>query len=573
MNSKPIEEVAKSSIAEYAHYITKSRVLPHLDMKPIHRRILWSLIELGARSGKGKYRKCASVVGHCLKYSPHGDASVYGALCHLVNTPNALISGRGAFSGIYGDKPASSRYTEARTSDLFEHILDPTMFELGDFIPNYDESSKEPVLFQTYIPIVGLNGINGIGVGLVTQTPALSFDKIKQEVFHAIGDPVDPVESVYSYGGVEHDRRIWPVTKITKMGNKEYLHITELPKTCNASILSSSKLIGELLSAKAIEIIDESTFQQTSIYIYAPKSIQELILQSMSLPLTDNLKYYWGRLRSSDYYGEWVKERLKYIKKREAWIYANKWEKSLIQCCVNSISNELRNTSCGYLPELAEKVTRNEFKDLIKHISTESKQFIKTEDEYVNQIQSKSISSISYKISELELEKNKSEDQVKQILVKEIENLDPSLFSKPSVKSIPVSLDIKNEIKKYVALRSDNSVEIRFNHISRVINWEATDSIYVVYSDGKMDNVNQYFFGTVESTDPNKKIVGFSLPNQLLVVITESNKLRVLSRLGVLNEPIKSVFPAKKISVNNKEYIVRRGMEINDVSNWKVLEV
>lgn len=114
-----IESVARQSLKEYSQYVTRSRVLPHLDVKPVHRRILWALIRMGARSGKGQFRKCASIVGETLKFHPHGDKSVYDALCTLVHTPNPLITGRGNFGSIYADPAAAAilcqeRRTKAR---------------------------------------------------------------------------------------------------------------------------------------------------------------------------------------------------------------------------------------------------------------------------------------------------------------------------------------------------------------------------------------------------------------------------------------------------------------------------
>lgn len=564
--SHKIEDSAYGYIKEYAHYITKHRVCPGLDLKPVQRRVLWSMIGLKARTGKGRFIKSSTIVGTALKYHPHGEGSVYSALCNLINMPNALVTGRGNYGGVYGDSPASSRYTEARTSELFEHILDEYAIELGEFVPNYDESDKESILFQSKIPIALLTGCNGIGVGLTTISPSYHIDYIKVSVKAAlVGKTIDT--PVYAYGGVLYDNRIYPEYKVVKKNNKDYIHITSIPIGSSAKIFNSSPLITELMSNKIIEIIDESKCDVISMYIKAPQDIQDMILDSMSHPIVNGFRYYWKKLRASGYVETWLEERKNFVKNREYFKQAKLWKEELIKACLHHAQSLDRVDYQLQLEKLVEQVYHGNGKSVFEG----AKPYICSKEELLDIVRSKPISSLkNYVFNSNPVINEITDKEISDIITAEVDSVDSKLFS-PATK-IGTSLtyaSFTNKIKRYVALR-DNSIEVKFSKISRVVNWETEDNPIVIYHDGKTEYMSPYFFGIKE--DLTHKVVGFTLPGSLTVVVTESNKIRVLTRLGYINEPIKSAFPAKKMIIDDKEYVIKRGMEFLDVKSYKIIE-
>jgi topoisomerase IV subunit A len=150
---------------EYASYVIKDRAIPHIDdgLKPVQRRILHALFELD----DGKFNKVANVVGHCMKYHPHGDASIYEALVALANK-ELFIEKQGNFGNIFtGDEPSAARYIECRLLPLARTVLFQP--EITDYEPSYDGRNREPVTFPAKIPVVLVHGAEGIAVGMATK--------------------------------------------------------------------------------------------------------------------------------------------------------------------------------------------------------------------------------------------------------------------------------------------------------------------------------------------------------------------------------------------------------------------
>src|ERR1700692_2698207 len=175
LNMQPvnIEEEMKRSYLDYSLSVIIGRALPDVrdGLKPVHRRILFGMYELGLTSTK-PYRKCAKIVGEVLgKFHPHGDTPVYDALVRLAQSFNMrypLIDGQGNFGSVDGDPPAAMRYTEARLSKIADEMLADIEKETVDFAPNFDESEHEPTVLPTRIPSLLVNGSSGIAVGLGT---------------------------------------------------------------------------------------------------------------------------------------------------------------------------------------------------------------------------------------------------------------------------------------------------------------------------------------------------------------------------------------------------------------------
>ncbi len=171
-----IEVEMRKSYLDYAMSVIIGRALPDVrdGLKPVHRRILYGMYELGLTAGK-PYRKCAKIVGEVLgKYHPHGDTPVYDALVRMAQPFNLrypLVDGQGNYGSVDGDPPAAMRYTEARLARIAEEMLSDIEKDTVDFIPNFDESTAEPTVLPTRIPNLLVNGATGIAVGMATNIP------------------------------------------------------------------------------------------------------------------------------------------------------------------------------------------------------------------------------------------------------------------------------------------------------------------------------------------------------------------------------------------------------------------
>ncbi len=178
-----IEAEMRKSYLDYAMSVIIGRALPDVrdGLKPVHRRILYGMNEMNLTSTRA-YRKCAKIVGEVLgKYHPHGDAPVYDALVRMAQPFSMrypLVDGQGNFGSVDGDPPAAMRYTEARLARISEELLADIDRETVDFIPNFDETEKEPVVLPTRVPNLLVNGASGIAVGMATNIPPHNLKEI-----------------------------------------------------------------------------------------------------------------------------------------------------------------------------------------------------------------------------------------------------------------------------------------------------------------------------------------------------------------------------------------------------------
>src|SRR5579872_6535316 len=280
-----IESEMKKSYLDYAMSVIIGRALPDVrdGLKPVHRRILFGMYELGLTSTR-PYRKCAKIVGEVLgKYHPHGDTPVYDALVRLAQDFNMrypLVDGQGNFGSIDGDPPAAMRYTEARLSKIAEEMLADIEKETVDFVPNFDESEREPVVLPTRIPNLLVNGSTGIAVGMATNIPPHNLKEIVEAAILLIEEPDSNLKRVmklvpgpdfptggYIYGrdGIEQayttGRGTFQVrakAAIEQAGKeRENIVITELPYQVNKSRLIAH--IADLVQNKKLEgIADRS---------------------------------------------------------------------------------------------------------------------------------------------------------------------------------------------------------------------------------------------------------------------------------------------------------------------------
>lgn len=199
-----IEQEMEKSYIDYAMSVIVGRALPDVrdGMKPVHRRILFAMHELGMTSDK-PFKKSARLVGDVLgKYHPHGDTAVYDAMVRLAqdfNTRYLLVDGHGNFGSIDGDSAAAMRYTEARMSKLASEMLADIGKETVDFIPNYDESLKEPTVFPARFPALLVNGASGIAVGMATNIPPHNLGEVIDGLHALIDDPEIPVDGLMKH--------------------------------------------------------------------------------------------------------------------------------------------------------------------------------------------------------------------------------------------------------------------------------------------------------------------------------------------------------------------------------------
>ena len=196
-----IEDEMKTSYLDYAMSVIVSRALPDVrdGLKPVHRRILYAMNELGLSPDK-PYRKSARVVGDVLgKYHPHSDASVYDAMVRLAqdfNTRYPLVDGHGNFGSIDGDSPAAMRYTEVKMTKLAMEMLRDINKETVDYRPNFDETLKEPVVLPSRFPNLLVNGSSGIAVGMATNIPPHNLNEVIDGLIMLIDDPDTDIDEL-----------------------------------------------------------------------------------------------------------------------------------------------------------------------------------------------------------------------------------------------------------------------------------------------------------------------------------------------------------------------------------------
>jgi len=282
-----IEEQMKSAYIDYSMSVIVSRALPDVrdGLKPVHRRVLFGMSELGILSNK-PYKKSARIVGEVLgKYHPHGDSSVYFTMVRMAQEWSLrypLIDGQGNFGSVDGDSPAAMRYTEARLSRIAEETLADLDKNTVDFQPNFDESLKEPTVLPTRIPNLLINGTSGIAVGMATNMPPhnlsdtidaiIAYIDNKEieidELINIIKAPDFPTGGIiYGYSGVREAYEtgrgrvvIRGKAHIENEGGREKIVVTEIPYMVNRAemIQKTADLINEKKLEGISNVNDES---------------------------------------------------------------------------------------------------------------------------------------------------------------------------------------------------------------------------------------------------------------------------------------------------------------------------
>ncbi|UCD58515.1 MAG: DNA gyrase subunit A [Candidatus Hydrogenedentota bacterium] len=280
-----LETEMKKSFIDYAMSVIVSRALPDVrdGLKPVHRRILYAMNELGLTSRRA-YRKCARIVGDTMgKYHPHGDAPIYDSLVRMAqgfNMRYPLVDGQGNFGSIDGDGAAAMRYTEARLAPMAEEMLGDIDRDTVDYQPNFDESLQEPAVLPSALPNLLVNGSSGIAVGMATNIPPHNLSEVVDALCMLIDDPLvslselmqvvkgpdfptggvilgsKGIENAYRTGrGRVVVRAQVAIEKPAAASGKERILITEIPFQVNKSRLIES--IATLAQQKKVEGISD----------------------------------------------------------------------------------------------------------------------------------------------------------------------------------------------------------------------------------------------------------------------------------------------------------------------------
>ncbi len=196
-----IDEEMRTSYIDYAMSVIVGRALPDVrdGLKPVHRRILYGMLDLGLEPGKA-YKKSARIVGEVMgKYHPHGDSAIYDSIARMTQSFSLrypLVKGQGNFGSIDGDPPAAMRYTEARLENMAMEILADIEKDTIDFMPNFDETLMEPVVMPSRIPNLLINGSSGIAVGMATNIPPHNISEVIDAVIELIANPEITAEEI-----------------------------------------------------------------------------------------------------------------------------------------------------------------------------------------------------------------------------------------------------------------------------------------------------------------------------------------------------------------------------------------
>ena len=271
-----IKNIFDINFLEYASYVIKERAIPDIEdgLKPVQRRILHSLFEVD----DGKFHKVANIVGHCMKYHPHGDASIYSALVVLANK-EIFIDKQGNFGNLYtGDEASAARYIECRILPLAKEVLyNP---ELTEFIPSYDGRNKEPVSFPSKLPVLLVMGAEGIAVGMSTKILPHNFNEVLDAVSESIKGKSTLLYPDFPTGGYidvsgydDGNGKVLVRAKLDTKDRKKII-IRELPYGQTSESLITSIENAAKKNKLKIASIDDYTTDKVEIEIKLPRGVE-----------------------------------------------------------------------------------------------------------------------------------------------------------------------------------------------------------------------------------------------------------------------------------------------------------
>lgn len=352
-----IEDQMKSAYIDYSMSVIVARALPDVrdGLKPVHRRVLYGMTELGLSFGKS-HKKSARIVGEVLgKYHPHGDSSVYDTMVRMAQDWSLrypLVDGQGNFGSMDGDSPAAMRYTEARLSRISDEMLADINKDTVDFAPNFDDSLEEPTVLPAKLPNLLINGASGIAVGMATNILPHNLREVVDGIVATVDNPDITIEElmqfikapdfptggiIYGYSGVkegfETGRGRVVVRGKAEIQNdhsgREVIIITEIPYQVNKAMLVAK--MAELVNDKKIEgvhdIRDESSREGVRVVVEIKRDGLASVILSQLYKYTplqssygvNNIALVGGRpvtLNLKDFIREFIKFRIEVIVRR-----------------------------------------------------------------------------------------------------------------------------------------------------------------------------------------------------------------------------------------------------------------
>ena len=302
-----IEEEMRRSYLDYSMSVIIGRALPDVrdGFKPVHRRVLYTMQEMGLQYNK-KHTKCAKVVGQCMgQYHPHGDAPIYDTLVRMAQNFSLrypLVDGQGNFGSVDDDPPAAMRYTECRLARIAGSLMEDIDKETVDFVPNYDESTVEPTVLPTRIPNLLVNGSEGIAVGMATKIPPHNLTEIVDAAIMLVNNPTTQLEEIlkivkgpdfptgayiYGKGGIREAYRtgrgkfvVRAKVGMENIQGRKAIIVSEIPYQVNKALLE--KRIAQLVNDKVIDDIadvrDESDRDGMRVVIELKRGAEEQIV-------------------------------------------------------------------------------------------------------------------------------------------------------------------------------------------------------------------------------------------------------------------------------------------------------
>src|SRR5512140_768934 len=278
-----IEDEMRGSYIDYSMSVIVARALPDVrdGLKPVHRRVLYGMQELGLAANR-PYKKSARIVGEVLgKYHPHGDSAVYDTMVRMAQDFSMrypLVDGQGNFGSIDGDSPAAMRYTEARLSRIAEEMLKDLQKDTVNFVPNFDDTLKEPSVLPAMVPNLLVNGTSGIAVGMATNIPPHNLTEVIDGCVELIGNPELTNEKlmkfvkapdfptggiIYGYDGVKsayttgRGRIVVRARATIETGknDRQSIIVTEIPYQVNKASLIER--IADMVNDKKLEDISD----------------------------------------------------------------------------------------------------------------------------------------------------------------------------------------------------------------------------------------------------------------------------------------------------------------------------
>jgi len=465
---REITQEMKDSYIDYAMSVIVSRALPDVrdGLKPVHRRILYSMYEDGF-THNSKFRKSATVVGSCLgRYHPHGDQAVYDSLVRMAQTFSLrypLVEGQGNFGSIDGDPPASMRYTEVRLSKFGEKMLEDIEKNTVDFIDNYDGTRKEPIVLPSPLPQLLLNGSLGIAVGMATNIPTHNLSEVCDALIFLIDNPKATTEDLFQFiqgpdfptGGIIYNKKdiisaysqgkgpilIRGKTEIIEQEKtgKSQIIITEIPYQVQKSTLVEqfAKLVQEKKIEGIKDIRDESDREGLRIVVDLQKNAFPQKILNRLFKFSDLQKTFYlnmialvdgiqpKTLSLVDVLNYFIEHRKQVVLRRTKFEIEKAKERAHIleglHKCLSKIDEVIKTIKNSKNREDAQNNLMKKFK--------------------LTQIQANAI--LETKLAALaKLEREKIEEELKELLIK-IKELNSILKSPQKIKEV-----IKKELKE-----------------------------------------------------------------------------------------------------------------------------